>query len=125
MYKRCNIIFHGVVGLQILAMINISLDLSYYSFRSLAADKASVTEIDVNSVAELVLEVGLDLEDQEINEEEEDPPVKPLKPVLKLVPGHRFMRLALPDRYAEIAFIPISLKHYSSIFIQDSPPPRI
>ncbi len=67
--------------MQILAMINVSLDLSYYSFRSLSADKASVTEIDVNSVAELVLEVGLNLEDQDINEEEEDPPVKPQKPV--------------------------------------------
>lgn len=125
MYKHCNIIFHGVIGLQILAMINVSLDLSYYSFRSLSADKASVTEIDVNSVAELVLEVGLNLEDQDINEEEEDPPVKPQKPVLKLVPSHRFMRLALPDKYAVIAFIPISLKHYSSFFTHDSPPPKI
>lgn len=125
MNKSNFIIFKGVIGLLILAMINVSLDLSYYSFRLIASDKTSVTEVDVNSVAELVLEVGLDLEDQEINDEQEEQPVKPQKPFIKLVPGNWFMQLALPDKYAEMNIIPFSLKQYSSFFVQDSPPPRI
>ncbi|MCX7743299.1 MAG: hypothetical protein N2167_01910 [Flavobacteriales bacterium] len=125
MNKINYIIFNGIISLLILAMINVSLDLSLYSFRSISAEKETVVEIDVNSVAELVLEVGFDLEDQEINEEEEVPPAKPQKPVLKLVPGKWFLQLIIPNRFIEIKFISISLNHYSSIFSQDSPPPRV
>ncbi len=114
----------AIISLLIVAMINISLDLSYYSFRSSLSKPDSFSEIDVNSVTELVLELGLDWEDQEI-EEEEDQPAKPPKPDIKLIPVPCFMKLIIPKMYAFVVFVSYSLNFYTSFFTQDSPPPRV
>lgn len=115
----------AIISLLILATINISLDLSYYSFRTSSYETEFSSEIDVNSVAELLLEVGLDLKDHDVNEGEEEQPVKPQKPSLKIIPSNPLINLVFPKRCVEIFFVFISQVHFSSFFNQDSPPPRV